>query len=109
MDQPIEESSCGDDDSLSPDSAPITQLDPPRDAWSAAALGCERRTYSISSRGVLRVSVPPSWIFFLLHDQLRHLSLLDHEIRLALQNLAHLDAVLLLVELCAGRPHGRTT
>ena len=41
------------------------------------------------------------------HDQLSHLSLLDEEIRLALQHLAHLEAVLLLVTLGARRPHGR--
>jgi hypothetical protein len=43
------------------------------------------------------------------HDQLGHFSLLDKEIRLALQHLAHFQAVLLLVTLSARRPHGRTT
>src|SRR5579859_3062311 len=53
----------------------------------------------------LRASVCLWWMFF--HNQLSHLSLLDVEIRLALQDFTHFQAILLLVALRARRPHRR--
>src|SRR5215831_9436263 len=59
MDQTVQESSSGNDDGVCSHTAPIPQLDPPRNTCGAAALGCGRN---------------------FLDDQLRHLSLLDDEI-----------------------------
>ena len=42
-----------------------------------------------------------------LYDQIRHFRLLDLQIRLRLQHLAHLQAIGLLVALRPRRPHGR--
>jgi hypothetical protein len=44
-----------------------------------------------------------------LHDQVSDFGLLDVEVGLAFQNLAHLQAVLLLVALRARRPYRRPT
>jgi len=42
----------------------------------------------------------------MLHDHIRHLGLLDAEVRLRFEDLAHLQAIGLLVALGAGRPDG---
>src|SRR5262249_37900294 len=125
VNQAVEKCSRGDDDGLRADGASITQLDTRRNSSSARALfiaagGTSTPFRAKSARSgdpggcapqfwfSLRVSVSQWWVFGgVLHDQLRHLSLFDLQIRLALQDFAHLETVLLLVALGARRPDGR--
>ena len=95
MDQAVEKCSGGDDDGLGGDGAAIAELD----AENRAA-GTEYRVFFRSRRGSGLGTGD---------DEIRHFCLLDLEIGLRLQDLAHLEAVGLLVALGAGRPDGWPT
>src|SRR5437763_3046477 len=85
VNQSIEEGASSHDDGLCADTSAIAELDA---TSNTAGGGCA--TFSI------------------LDQQLGHFRLLDVEIRLAFQYLAHLHPILLLIALGARRPHCRT-
>ena len=91
VNEPVEKCSGGHDDRRSAHRAAIAQTDASTNAPAFEAL---------AALGVAGGK--------LLDEQLGNFRLLDLEITLALENLAHLEAVLLLVALGAGRPHGWT-
>src|SRR5580704_2533042 len=90
MNQAVEEGSGGNDHGLRADGAAVAEFD-------AAHLLLSGRSFA--SLGMASLSV--------FDDQTCHLRLLDREIRLRLQHLAHLEAVGLLVALRPRRPYRR--
>jgi hypothetical protein len=88
VDQSIEESPSGHNDRLCANSTAIAQFDATSYSCSRLALGCYRKIF---------------------YQQFSYLSLLDVEVRLALQDFTHLQAVLLLIALSAWGPHCRSS
>ena len=91
MDQPVEECPGGYDDGRGGNRAAVAQAD------ATANAGAFQTFAAFGIAGGK-----------LFDEQSGNLGLLELEIRLALENLAHLEPVLLLVALRAGRPHGGT-
>src|ERR1019366_8536799 len=121
MNQPVKKSSGSDDDRLSRDAAPIAQQDAANNArsvvsrWSLvvgnhtffALLGTRERRTTNDQRLFLRERRTAN--SERLHNHIRHLGLLDLQVRLRLEHFAHLQAISLLVALRPRRPDGGST
>src|SRR5882762_5096941 len=81
VDQSVEECSGGDDDGLRANCAAITELD----AGRALSIGLVIPSGAERSRGI--------WVFCILNNEIRYFCLLDEQVRLRLQHLAHLLAI----------------
>ena len=90
VNQSVEKSSGGDDDRLRAHDAAVAKTNPQNFPGSGRSFASLRMANLI-----------------VLDDQTCHFRLLDLQIRLRLQHLAHLQAIGLLVTLRARRPHGR--
>src|SRR5207249_6436416 len=92
VDQSVQESSGGDDDRSGLDRTTVAQPDA---AHAAPGLLADRSTCGWDVRAPV------------LEPEVRYFRLLDAQVGLGFEDLAHLHAILLLVGLRARRPHGR--
>jgi len=97
MNEAVEKGSGGDDDGFGGDATAVAEEDAGDTVASCRlpVVSRARCNWQVTAGG-----------WQLLHDHIRHLGLLDAEVRLRFEDLAHLQAIGLLVALGAGRPDG---